>query len=138
MPRGSSHGYAQDDTEVVNVDDYWINRKVIKTENSIGSSKLYCVVYLLHVIELTNMGPPIGIDLGTTYSSVGVWKNNRIEIIPNDQGSRMTPSYVAFTDTKRLIGDAAKNRGSVNPSNTIYGNTLFQNFHVRNLSLCSM
>nr|GEV91304.1 heat shock 70 kDa protein [Tanacetum cinerariifolium] len=86
------------------------------------------------------MGPPIGIDLGTTYSSVGVWKNNRVEIIPNDQGSRMTPSYVAFTDTKRLISDAAKNRASMNPSNTIYVNTLFQNFHENQLetyAVCS-
>ncbi|GJW87926.1 heat shock 70 kDa protein [Tanacetum coccineum] len=53
------------------------------------------------------------------YSSVGVWKNNWIEIIPNDQGSRMTLSYVAFMDTKRLIDDAAKNQASMNPSNTI-------------------
>ena len=62
----------------------------------------------------------VGIDLGTTYSCVGVWQNDRVEIIPNDQGNRTTPSYVAFTDTERLIGDAAKNQVALNPENTVF------------------
>ncbi|KAG0136082.1 heat shock protein 70 family [Tuber indicum] len=66
------------------------------------------------------MAPAVGIDLGTTYSCVGVFRDDRIEIIANDQGNRTTPSFVAFTDTERLIGDSAKNQVAMNPHNTVF------------------
>jgi len=69
---------------------------------------------------MTEFGGAIGIDLGTTYSCVGVWQVDHVEIIPNDQGNRTTPSYVAFTDTDRLIGDSAKNQVAMNPHNTVF------------------
>uniref|UniRef100_A0A0G4G1D6 Uncharacterized protein n=1 Tax=Chromera velia CCMP2878 TaxID=1169474 RepID=A0A0G4G1D6_9ALVE len=65
-------------------------------------------------------GPVVGIDLGTTYSCVGIYKNGRVEIIPNDQGNRITPSYVAFTDDERLIGESAKNQATINPTQTLF------------------
>jgi len=66
-------------------------------------------------------GPIVGIDLGTTYSCVGIWRNGKVDIIPNDQGNRATPSYVAFTkDGQRLVGEAAKHQASSNPKNTVY------------------
>ena len=65
-------------------------------------------------------GAAVGIDLGTTYSCVGIWQNDRVEIIANDQGNRTTPSFVAFTDSERMIGDAAKNQCAMNPTNTVF------------------
>lgn len=71
--------------------------------------------------DSTGDGPVIGIDLGTTYSCVGILENGNVEIIPNDQGNRITPSYVAFAETsERLVGDAAKNQAAMNPLNTIF------------------
>lgn len=71
--------------------------------------------------EEATMGTVIGIDLGTTYSCVGVFKNGRVEIIANDQGNRITPSYVAFMENgDRLVGDAAKNQATINPENTVF------------------
>ena len=71
--------------------------------------------------EEAKMGTVIGIDLGTTYSCVGVFKNGRVEIMANDQGNRITPSYVAFMENgERLVGDAAKNQATINPENTVF------------------
>ncbi|KAK7889719.1 hypothetical protein WMY93_025279 [Mugilogobius chulae] len=73
-----------------------------------------------HTTKMSAKGVAVGIDLGTTYSCVGVFQHGKVEIIANDQGNRTTPSYVAFTDTERLIGDAAKNQVALNPSNTVF------------------
>lgn len=73
---------------------------------------------------MASVAPAIGIDLGTTYSCVGVFQHGKVEIIANDQGNRTTPSYVAFTDTERLIGDAAKNQVAMNPNHTVFGKLL--------------
>jgi L1 cell adhesion molecule like protein len=72
--------------------------------------------------------PAIGIDLGTTYCCVGVFQHGKVEIIPNDQGNRTTPSYVAFTDTERLIGVEAKDQVANNPNNTIFGMSKIKHF----------
>ncbi|KAJ0103517.1 hypothetical protein Patl1_06359 [Pistacia atlantica] len=71
-------------------------------------------------------GPAIGIDLGTTYSCVGLWGNDRVEITANDQGNRTTPSYVAFAEMERFLGDAAKNQVAMNPMNTIFAYSSLQ------------
>ncbi|XP_072319418.1 heat shock 70 kDa protein 1 [Eucyclogobius newberryi] len=71
-------------------------------------------------MSMSANGAAVGIDLGTTYSCVGIFQHGKVEIIANDQGNRTTPSYVAFTDTERLIGDAAKNQVALNPNNTVF------------------
>lgn len=73
-----------------------------------------------NVTNPEDIGTVIGIDLGTTYSCVGVMQGGKVEIIVNDQGNRITPSYVAFTDEERLVGDAAKNQYAANPTRTIF------------------
>ena len=82
------------------------------SDNAIASRK-----FLDHWLTLCAV---IGIDLGTTYSCVGVMQKGKVEIIVNDQGNRITPSYVAFTDEERLVGDAAKNQYASNPTRTVF------------------
>lgn len=86
------------------------------------TSFLFALVFLFSVVfgEDKIEWPVVGIDLGTTYSCVGVMKGGRVDIIANDLGNRITPSYVAFTENERLIGEAAKNQASLNPENTIF------------------
>jgi molecular chaperone DnaK (HSP70) len=90
----------------------------------LGICIISCLVHVIAKEEEGNDGkaawPVVGIDLGTTFSVVGVFKNGRVEIIANDLGNRITPSYVAFTDTERLIGEAAKNQAAMNPENTVF------------------
>merc|ERR1711957_365373 len=92
-------------------------------------NKLVLVIYLvfsMHFVAIAAKpdsaidGPVIGIDLGTTYSCVGVYRKGQVEIIQNELGNRITPSVVAFTDEERLVGESAKNQASVNPERTIF------------------
>ena len=76
--------------------------------------------------------------MGTTYSCVGVWQNDEVKIIANDQGNRTTPSYVAFTDTEILIGDAAKSQIATNPCNTVFGANRIIGKNYRDLDLRHM
>ncbi|KAE8808139.1 heat shock cognate 70 kDa protein-like [Hordeum vulgare] len=100
---------------------------------------LLCLCRVEMAVGTKGGGPAIGIDLGTTYSCVAVWRpvlvHQRVEVIANDQGNLTTPSCVAFTDTWRLIGDAAMNQAAMNPANTVFGEncqltiTCMLNFH---------
>lgn len=104
-----------------------LHRTLIYNSNPLSSNTVSLLIKLSTMaLALAAEGKPlaIGIDLGTTYSCVGVWRNDHVQIIPNEQGNRTTPSYVAFTDTRRLIGDAAKNQASMNPINTVFGEFL--------------
>merc|ERR1711862_441775 len=101
----------------------------IKLANKMLFKKIFALAATLVALPLkisaeeadAEMGTVIGIDLGTTYSCVGVFKNGRVEIIANDQGNRITPSYVAFMENgDRLVGDAAKNQATINPENTVF------------------
>merc|ERR1712113_220825 len=86
----------------------------------IFESDFDCLTESHQIDKMAAKGAAVGIDLGTTYSCVGIFQHGKVEIIANDQGNRTTPSYVAFTDTERLIGDAAKNQVAMNPSNTVF------------------
>jgi heat shock protein 5 len=86
----------------------------------IGLSTLFLIQGAPEKEKAKTECPVIGIDLGTTYSCVGIYKSGRVEIIPNELGNRITPSVVSFTDEERLIGEAAKNQATINPTRTVY------------------
>jgi len=94
----------------------------MKPDHKLTSIFIFFIVLtsLVHADDVKGSGPVIGIDLGTTYSCVGYYTKGGVEIIANDQGNRITPSYVAFTETERLIGESAKNQVNLNPKNTVY------------------
>ena len=100
------------------------NQDQLKSSNSEEGSG-YTQPYLPSGVAIKskngNMSAAVGIDLGTCYSCVGIFQHGKVEIIANDEGNRTTPNYVAFNDTERLIGDAAKNQAVINPSNTVFG-----------------
>merc|ERR1711937_718555 len=100
-----------------------INKKAMK-RFALKAAMLFTLMTISGVLADSKKkeidGPVIGIDLGTTYSCVGIFKNGRVEIIPNELGNRITPSFVAFTDEERLVGESAKNQASNNPERSIY------------------
>jgi len=109
------HFYKRSQVESTKCERQRIKMKVVLL------ASLFLAGSLLAEEKDTDVGTVIGIDLGTTYSCVGVFKNGRVEIIANDQGNRITPSYVAFTsEGERLVGDAAKNQLTSNPENTVF------------------
>ena len=98
-----------------------LSAKVVDSETDSKLSSSSSLAALCSLRGGADDGPCIGIDLGTTYSCVAVWRNGRVEVCPNEQGNRITPSYVAFQkDGVRLIGDAAKNQASQNPTRTVF------------------
>ncbi len=88
-------------------------------QENYGTGKSHCNLRTQNA-SANSFAIVIGIDLGTTYSCVGVMQKGKVEILTNDQGHRITPSYVAFTDEERLVGDAAKNQAAANPKRTIF------------------